>query len=177
MTKAGIKMGIDQQEQSKVIDDVIGKVPQVAGWRNHPGFDPDDQWIWWHCYMTPGPAIGDPTAADIATPGPPKNGNNCDNPVNFGGFNDSIINSSLETGRSNPSPDARKAAYEALNKEFATQYWNAWGYYTIWTVPYQTNIHNVLGPNLPTATDPNAVGAAPFPGLSSSTDLSGIWVG
>ena len=84
---------------------------QVAGWRNHPGFDPDDQWVWWHCYAAPRPqSTRRPT--NIATPGPPKNGNNCDNPVNFGGFNDSIINKSLETGRSNPDPATRKAAYE-----------------------------------------------------------------
>jgi peptide/nickel transport system substrate-binding protein len=179
MQAAGISMNIQQELQSKNIQDVIAGNFQTSAWRNHPGFDPDTQWIWWHCYSAPGQAPtvpGSAPAADIAAPGPPTNGNNCDNPVNFSKFNDSIINKDLETGRSNPDKSARAAAYSDMAKEFAKQFWEAWGYYSLWTIPYQTNVHNVLGPNLPTASSPNAVGTAPFPGLSSSTDLSGLWV-
>jgi peptide/nickel transport system substrate-binding protein len=173
MSKAGFTMNIKQEEQSQNINDVIAGNYQVSGWRNHPGFDPDDQWIWWHCYSPP--AANDPAATDIAVPAPPSNGNNCDNPVNFGRFNDSVINKALETGRSSADTDTRKQAYSDVAIEFAKQFWNGWGYYSIWTVPYQTNIHNVLGPNLPTATSPDATGPKPFTGLSSSTDLSGLW--
>jgi peptide/nickel transport system substrate-binding protein len=175
MQAAGIKMDIKQEEQSQNINDVIAKNFQVSGWRNHPGFDPDDQWIWWHCYSTP--AAQTPASENnIAAPGPPTNGNNCDNLVNFSSFNDSVINKDLETGRSSSDPTTRSNAYKNLNIEFAKQYWEAWGYFSIWTVPYQKNVNNILGPNLPTATSPNATGAAPFPGLSSSTDLSGLWL-
>jgi peptide/nickel transport system substrate-binding protein len=173
MKKAGINMQIKQEEQSTNINDVIAGSYQVSGWRNHPGFDPDDQYIWWHCDSTP--KAQSATETHIAEPGPPANGNNCDNPVNFSRFNDAQINKDLETGRENPDPAARKAAYQDLNKEFARQFWEAWGYYSLWTVPEQTNVHGVLGPNLPTATSANAVGAAPFPGLSSGTDVSGLW--
>jgi peptide/nickel transport system substrate-binding protein len=176
MKKAGITMSIKQEEQSANINDVIAGSYQVSGWRNHPGFDPDDQWVWWHCddASTP-PAAKDPSEKNIANPGPPANGNNCDNLVNFSHFNDSEINKDLETGRENPDPAARKKAYEDLNLEFAKQVWEAWGYYSLWTVPEQTNVNGVLGPNLPTATDPNATGNAPFPGLTSGTDVSGLW--
>jgi peptide/nickel transport system substrate-binding protein len=175
MKKAGIDMSIKQEEQSVNISDVIAGSYQVSAWRNHPGFDPDDQWVWWHCAQTQIPAADSPSQKNIANPGPPANGNNCDNLVNFSHFNDAQINKDLETGRENPDPAARKAAYEDLNKEFARQYWEGWGYYSIWTVPEQTGVNGVLGPNLPTATNPNAVGAAPFPGLSSGTDVSGLW--
>jgi peptide/nickel transport system substrate-binding protein len=176
MNAAGIHMDIKQEEQSQNINDVIAKNYQVSGWRNHPGFDPDDQWIWWHCYSAPAAQLPD-TQKNIAEPGPPTNGNDCDNPVNFSSFNDSIINKDMETGRSNPNETARSNAYKDLNVEFSKQYWEAWGYFSIWTIPYQTNLNGILGPNLPTATDPNATsaGAAPFPGLSSGDDVSGLW--
>ncbi len=176
MQNAGIKMDIKQEEQSQNINDVIAKNFQVSGWRNHPGFDPDTQWIWWHCYSTP--AAVTPNEKNIAEPGPPTNGNNCDNLVNFSGFNDSTINKDLETGRENPNPQARAAAYQNLNVEFSKQLWEAWGYYSIWTIPYQTNVNEILGPNLPTATNQNASpeGAQPFPGLSSANDVSGLWL-
>jgi peptide/nickel transport system substrate-binding protein len=175
MKKAGIDMSIKQEEQSVNISDVIAGSYQVSGWRNHPGFDPDDQWVWWHCSDTQTPAANDAAETHIAEPGPPANGNNCDNLVNFSHFNDAEIDKDLTTGRENPDPAARKAAYEDLNIEFAKQYWEAWGYYSIWTIPEQTNVNGVLGPNLPTATDPNAVGNPPFPGLTSGTDVSGLW--
>ena len=40
----------------------------------------------------------------------------------------------------------------------------------------QTNVEGILGPNLPTATSPDAVGNAPFTGLSSGDDVSGLWL-
>ncbi len=171
-TKAGIKMDIKQEEQSQTINDVIGGQYQAAGWRNHPGFDPDDQWVWWHCYSVPAANNADQTnigeGAGI--------GNNCDNLVNFTHFNDAAINTAMETGRTSADPAVRKKAYEDLNLEFAKQLWSAWGYYTIWTIPSQTKVQNILGPNLPTADSPDAVGAAPFPGLSSGNDVSGLWL-
>jgi len=174
MNAAGIHMDIHQEEQSQNISDVIAKNYQVSGWRNHPGFDPDDQWIWWHCYATPAPQ--QPAEKNVADPGPPANGNNCDNPVNFSAFNDSIINKDLETGRSNPDEATRAKAYKDLNVEFSKQYWEAWGYFSIWTIPYQKNVNGILGPNLPTATDSGTTGAPPFPGLSSGNDVSGLWL-
>jgi hypothetical protein len=54
--------------------------------------------------------------------------------------------------------------------------WEAWSFYSVWTVPYQTDIYGILGPKLPTATSPDAVGADPFLGLSSGTDVSGLYI-
>ena len=55
-------------------------------------------------------------------------GNNCNNLVNFSKFNDPEINKDLETGRESTDPTVRKTAYEDINKEFAKQVWEAWGY-------------------------------------------------
>ena len=171
---AGMTMNIKQEEQSTMISDVIAGSFQVTAWRNHPGFDPDTQWIWWHCYSTP--AAQQPNQKNIANGTPPAIGNNCDNPVNFSHFNDAEINKDLETGRENPDPQARATAYQDLNVEFAKQAWEAWGYYSLWTIPSQRNLQGILGPNLPTASSPDATGAPPFPGLSSGNDPSGMWL-
>jgi peptide/nickel transport system substrate-binding protein len=173
MKAVGINMSIKTVEESQLINDAIGGSYQMSAWRNHPGFDPDAQWVWWHCSATP--AAASPTAKNIGTSPPPVIGNNCDNPVNFGRFNDSVINTDLEKGRFNADPAVRKAAYEDLNKQFAKQVWNAWAYYALWTIPSQTNLRGQLGPNLPTATNPDAVGDQPFPGLTSGIDISGLW--
>jgi peptide/nickel transport system substrate-binding protein len=172
MKAVGIRMNIQQEEQSRTIDDVINGNYQVAGWRNHPGFDPDAQWVWWHCDAAAANTNG---ATNVANPPAPATGNNCDNPVNFSRFNDQVINQSLETGRTNPDPAVRKKAYEDLNKEFAKQSWEAWGYYALWTIPAQTNVRGVLGPDLPTANDPNATGDSPFLGFYGY-DVSGLWL-
>ena len=177
MKAAGITMQLHAEEQQKQIGDVIyaGLTPntyQASAWRNHPGFDPDDQYVWWHCDKPPANQMG---ATNTANGPATQFGNNCDNLVNFTGFNDSIINQNLEAGRETADLKARETAYNAINQEFAKQVWSAWGYYTLWSIPAQTNVRGLLGPNLPTATSPNATGAEPFTGLSSGTDVSGLW--
>jgi peptide/nickel transport system substrate-binding protein len=181
MQAAGMTMQLKPEEQSTEINDVIAGSYQAAAWRNHPGFDPDTQWVWWHCTAKP---------AEAAAPTPPATnigvatalgpvGNNCDNAVNFSKFNDPVINKDLETGRTSTDPATRAAAYQSLNNEFAKQVWEAWAYWSVWTMPYQTNVHGIIGPNLPTATNPDASsqGAVPYTGLSSGTDVSGLWKG
>jgi hypothetical protein len=98
--------------------------------------------------------------------------------VNFSRFNDAIINKAFERARASGDPTVRKTAYEDINKEFAKQVWEGWGYWTLWTIPSQTNVQGILGPNLPTATSPDAgpSGDTPFTGLSSGDDVSGLWL-
>ncbi len=175
---AGMSMNIKQVDEATLINDAITGNFQASGWRNHPGFDPDTQWVWWHCAVAVGrdpnstsTEIGLGDAAGIT-------GNNCDNPVNFSNFNDKVINKAFETARASADPDVRKKAYEDINKEFAKQVWDGWGYWTLWTIPSQTNVKGVLGPNLASATSPDAGPDhdKPFEGLSSGIDLSGLWL-
>jgi peptide/nickel transport system substrate-binding protein len=146
---AGIHISLNPvPDQSTLINQAIGRAFQAVLWRNHPGADDDTQYVWWHCSNTP--------------PAP------CDNPVNFGGFNDPVINKDFDDARVSPDPAKRTALYEDINREFQKQLWNLWGQYTLWTVAYKTNIHGVYGPPLPDGT-------APFLGLPTGHPVSGIW--
>jgi peptide/nickel transport system substrate-binding protein len=159
-------MEIHQEEQSQMINDVIAGKYDAAGWRNHPGYDPDTQYVWWHCGNTPTGAL---------TPTFDK-ANTCDNLVNFSGFNDPVINKALDDGRSTSDPAVRKAAYEKINQEFADKLWELWGYYVIWGVAYSNHVHGVNVIKLPTADSVKAVGENQFPGYSSGIDPAGVWV-
>jgi len=176
LKNVGISMNIKQVDEATLINNAIFGTYQASAWRNHPGFDPDTQWVWWHCGVAPADLAGSThVGTDDATH---VTGNNCDNPVNFSRFNDAIINKAFEDARGTDDPTVRKNAYETINKEFAKQLWDGWGYWSLWTMPAQTNVQNILGPNLPTATSPDAgpSGDTPFTGLSSGDDVSGLWL-
>ena len=117
-------------DQSALIDAAIGGEFQAVTWRNHPGGDPDTQYVWWY------------------------NSDASPNPVNFGRFNDPEINRLLDEGRTTADPAQRKTIYEDLNKQFAKQLWNIWASYTIWSIATQPNVHGVLGPDLPDGSGP-----------------------
>jgi peptide/nickel transport system substrate-binding protein len=148
MSQIGVKMGVKVVDESQGINDVIGKQFQATAWRNHPGFDPDSEFVWWHCDNPSG---------------------TCDNLVNFGGFNDPVINKALDDGRKDTSVAARTKDYETVNREFAKQLYDAWGWYSDWTIPAQNNVHGIDNLALPN-------GAAPFPGFTSGIDPAGVWV-
>jgi peptide/nickel transport system substrate-binding protein len=154
---AGISVQLNAvPDQSTLINLAIGRQFDAVLWRNNPGADPDTQYVWWHCGNSPAAGANPNGAAP------------CDNPVNFGGFNDPTINSLLDKGRSAPDGAARTKIYEQINKRFASQLWNLWSQYTLWTVAYKPVVHNVLGPALPD-------GAAPFDGLPTGHPVDGLW--
>jgi peptide/nickel transport system substrate-binding protein len=136
-------------DQSQLINIAIGNDFQMVSWRNHPGADPDTQYVWWHCG-------NEPPAA-------------CDNPVNFGDWNDPEINRLLDQGRVTLDEEERVRIYEDLNREFAKKLWNVWGSYVIWSIASQPNVHGVLGPPLPD-------GSEPFEGLATGHPVLGMWV-
>ena len=148
MQQVGISMTVKSVDESQGINTVIGKQFQATAWRNHPGFDPDTEYVWWHC----------DTSASV-----------CDNPVNFNGFNDPVINHAFEDGRSNSDPARRRSDYEAINREFGKQVYDAWGSWSIWSVPAATHVHGIANLPLPD-------GSAPFTGLTSGFDPAGLWV-
>ena len=135
-------------DQSALINAAIGGEFQAVGWRNHPGGDPDTQYVWWY---------------NIATE--PRR-----NPVNFGRFNDPEINRLLDEGRTTaddgrapadlrgPEQAVRRAAVEHLGQRTRSG-----------RSPVQPNVHGVLGPDLPD-------GSGPFPGLATGHPVSGMWV-
>ena len=103
-------------DQSAVINDAIGGEFQAVGWRNHPGGDPDTQYVWWYNSRRRRSA----------------------NPVNFGRFNDPEINRLLDEGRTTADDAERQQIYEDLNKRFAEQVWNIWINDAIWSIASAT---------------------------------------
>jgi len=119
--KAGIEVSIRTIDQATLINDVLAGNFQSAGFRNHPGGDPDTQYAWWHS----------------------------GSPVNFGRINDPVIDQALDEGRVELDPDKRIEIYKGLNQQFFEKLYNLWSWYTFWAVGYQDTIGGVKGAPLP----------------------------
>lgn len=140
---AGFTITLVVETEGDLIARVISGDYELASFRNQPGEDPDMDHIWWY---------GD------------------SNPVNFGRFDDPVINANLDKARSNPDPKARQAAYEAINRQFAKQVWNVWLWFAPWAVAESANVHGVLGPELPGGAGP------PSSRLVTGHSLLGLWI-
>ena len=124
--------------------------------RNYPGGDPDQNYVWWY---------GD------------------GNPVNFGRWDDPELNALLDEGRQTPDPDERKRIYQDVNRRMATEVHGMWAWFTPWAVVTAPEVHNILGPPLPGA-DPSQAGEAttddpaqqPSTGLATGHSLLGLWI-
>ena len=146
---AGMKVSTYTVEQTQYINVAVARNFQMYGWRNFPGSDPDSLFVWWHCNNGP------PTA--------------CDNLVNFGGFNDPVINSDLEKGRVEADPQKRTGYYEDLNRQFSKQLYNIWINWTVWAIGSSPKVHGIIGPQLPD-------GSAPDPNVATGFPISGLFV-
>jgi peptide/nickel transport system substrate-binding protein len=147
----GVKVSLNQvADQSTLINLAIGRKFDAMLWRNHPGADPDTQYVWWHCDNGSTPKQA------------------CNNIVNFNGFNDPIISTNLDKARSEPDDSKRTALYQDVNKEFGKQLFNLWGQWTLWTVAFQPAVHGVMAYKLPD-------GSGTFPGLATGHPVSAMW--
>ncbi|MGI9576652.1 MAG: ABC transporter substrate-binding protein [Microthrixaceae bacterium] len=140
--QAGITMNIRQVEQAAEIDTALGDDWEMLDWRQHPGDDPDTQYIWW--------ASGLPT--------------------NFNKMEDPEIDRLLEEGRVETDPAKRTEIYEELNRYFAEQLYNVWTVWVnavIATADDVDGINGVFGPNLPDGSAPTEIlgGGHPITGM------------
>jgi peptide/nickel transport system substrate-binding protein len=124
--KAGMKVSLRQTDQASLINEALGGNWQALSWRNHPGGNPDSQYVWW------------------------KSGS----PVNFGKINDPEIDRLLDEGRAEPDPDKAAAVYEGINKQFGAQAYNIWLNWTQWDIATAPDVSGVYGPNNPDGTEP-----------------------
>jgi peptide/nickel transport system substrate-binding protein len=124
--KAGMKVSIKQVEQAALINTALGGDWQAMSWRNHPGGNPDGQYVWWHSGM----------------------------PTNFGGIDDPELDALLEQGRAESDPAARQKIYEDVNKLFADKVYNLWFNWTQWDVATANDVWGVFGPDLPDGSKP-----------------------
>lgn len=138
---AGIEVRLQQIEEAQLINQVLGGDYNAVFWRGHSGGDPDLQYSWWRA----------------------------DSPVNFGRFADVEIDRLLDEGRVESDPALREEIYADLNRRFAEELYNLWGFWSMWTIGTSTDVHGVLGPDLPD-------GSAPFPGLADGHPVTGLWI-
>lgn len=120
-SKAGITVTIRVVDQSSLINDALAGNFQAMSFRNHPGGDPDTQYVWWKS----------------------------SSPVNFGRIKDPEIDRLLDAGRVETDPAKRTAIYEDLNRRFADQSWNLWSWYTLWAIGARDEVQGLAGPPLP----------------------------
>jgi peptide/nickel transport system substrate-binding protein len=129
LKEVGIEFKLQTVEQSELINTAISGDFQLIGWRNHPGGDPDEQYVWWYK----------------------------GSPANFGKFQDDTMQGLLDEGRSEPDPDKRKEIYEDVNRRFADQVWNLWANWTRWAIGTDAGVHGIdleTAPKLPDGSDP-----------------------
>jgi peptide/nickel transport system substrate-binding protein len=121
MKDAGMTVTLANTDQSQLINQAIAGDFQAVGWRQHPGGDPDGQYIWWHT----------------------------GSPVNFGRINDPALDKLLDDGRVSPDKAARTKIYQDLNKLFAEKDYNMWQFWVKWAIASQPTVQGIYGPDLP----------------------------
>jgi peptide/nickel transport system substrate-binding protein len=144
LEKAGFTIDLEVESEAGLIERVIAGTYELAAFRNQPGEDPDANYNWWY---------------------------GKGNPVNFGRFDDPVINAALDKGRTSSDPDTRRTAYETVNKQFAKQAYNIYLWYAPWAVAESRDVHGILGPPLPDRPD-----AAISTRLVTGHPLHGIWI-
>jgi peptide/nickel transport system substrate-binding protein len=129
---AGMDVSITSLDQSSLISAAISKDFQLMTFRNYPGLDPDNNYVWWY---------------------------GGGNPVNFSGFDDPDVNRLLDAGRATPDPTARQEIYGELNRVLAERGYFLWSTWTTWAVPMDPAFHGVVGAR-PTDGSPDYTGLA-----------------
>ena len=122
-TEAGIdEVTIDQIDQANYIVTALLGNFQVFQWRNHGGFDLDQQYIWWHSKAAP-------PVGELA--------------LNFGRIRDPQLDALLDENRASTDAARKKEIAEEVNLLFGTQCYDIWGSYTIWGVAGKPSVHGV----------------------------------
>ena len=149
---AGMTVTLDQIEQGEFITQALIGNFEAFGWRNHGGFDPDTQEVWW-------------TSENAAPAG--------EIGLNFGRIDDPVIDENLDIVRASQDPAERQAAAEEINRQFGEQVYNIWTSWVIWAIPYQDRVHGVQTPVvMPDGTESTVTGI----GFTGAINLQQLWV-
>jgi peptide/nickel transport system substrate-binding protein len=109
---------------------LVGDFNVLQG-RGYSGLDPDQQRLWWQ--KASARPIG-----ELA--------------LNVARINDDVIDEALTTIKSNPDPEARRAAAETINRRFGEQAYYWWWSWTLWGVATQPYVNGVEHNTLPDGT-------------------------
>jgi peptide/nickel transport system substrate-binding protein len=125
LQEVGIEVRLERIEQAQLINTALGGQYHMLLWRNHPGGDPDTQYVWWRSEY----------------------------PTNFGRINDPQVDELLDQGRFETDPDVREEAYQELSRVFAEEAYNVWMSYATWAIGTSDDVFGVFGP-LPDGEEP-----------------------
>ncbi len=142
-----VQVTLQPIEQGQYIGLALAGAFQAQGWRQHAGTDPDTQFLWWH--------------SGAASP-------NGQIALNFGRLQDPVIDENLVIQRTNPDPDARREAAEAINRSFAENVWYLWNTWTLWGVMADPRVQEITNGSV-------ATGEATHPFIAGRHGLAQIW--
>ncbi len=128
LAEVGIQIDLATVQQDKQIDNAISGDFELTGFRNYPGGDPDELYVWW------------------------KSGS----PANFSRIDDPEIDRLLDEGRSEPDPEARRAIYEDINRRFGSEVYSMWHNWTTWRISSTPAVFGYTLDTLPTLPDGSA---------------------
>ncbi|NLD77716.1 MAG: ABC transporter substrate-binding protein, partial [Acidimicrobiales bacterium] len=126
--EVGIEITLRTVEQATLIDNAIAGQYQAMLFRNYPGGEPDQNYIWWY---------------------------GGGNPVNFGGWDDPELNALLDEGRETADTAERKAIYQDVNRLMTSEVYALWTTFVPWVIVTAADVHDVIGPTLPDGEEPN----------------------
>ncbi len=152
LADVGIEIEIDQTEQGEFIQQAVLGNFEVFTWRGHGGVDPETERVWWHSENA------DPLG-DIA--------------LNFGRFQDDVIDENLQVLRESTDEAERTAAAEAINRRFGEQVYNVWADWTFWLMAYQNDVHGV---QTPLVLPDDSEGIVQGVGANGAVSLTQVWV-
>ncbi len=121
----GLPVELETVQQDALIDRSISGEFDMQAFRNYPGGDPDELYVWFKSAS----------------------------PVNFSRIDDPEIDRLLDEGRSETDPEARVQIYQDLNRRFGEQVWNIWFDFTLWTVASQPGVHGYTPEEMPELPD------------------------
>jgi len=139
---------ISQIEQAKYILTALQGNFQAFQWRNHGGYDMDSQLIWWD-------SSNALPVGELA--------------INFGRIKDPVIDKALADNRGATDPAVKKELAETVNKQFATECYNLWGFWTVWGIPHTPKVKDVGVFTLPN-------GDAASPGTGGTFAVQSVWI-
>jgi peptide/nickel transport system substrate-binding protein len=115
--RAGFSIKTLELPQATYIPAALVGSYQWLTWRNHGGFDPDGERLWWHS----------------ETVAPPCGNASCQ-ALNFARFKDGTIDEAFTQIRGNSDPAVRKKAAEAINQAFGEEMYYIPNWYSKWVL-------------------------------------------
>ncbi|MET0159924.1 MAG: ABC transporter substrate-binding protein, partial [Acidimicrobiales bacterium] len=113
LADVGIDVTIDQTEQGEFIQQAVLGNFEVFTWRGGGAIDPETERVWWHS------EDADPIG-EIA--------------LNFGRFQDDVIDENLQVLRESQDEAERTTAAENINRRFGEQVYNVWADWIFWII-------------------------------------------